>query len=102
MVEEFLMMWLVDLLVDIPVWVDIHHFLDHPILYCTCHCQSLVDQSSGHIVLAMMEVDLLVRGILGIQEHLVDLLHILHVLVGVVLGDMRVDSLVLVDHPFLK
>lgn len=101
MVEEFLMMKLVDLLVDIPVSVDIHHF--HPILYCTCHFQSLVDQCSGHIVLAMLVEDLLVLGSCYIQEHLVHLvdLHILHVLVGVVPGGMRGDNLVRVDRPFL-
>lgn len=101
MVEEFLMMKLVDLLVDIPVLVDIHHFL--PNLYCTCHFQSLVDQCSGHIVLAMLVEDLLVLGSCYIQEHLVHLvdLHILHVLVGVVPGGMRGDNLVRVDRPFL-
>ena len=96
MVEAFLMMKLVDLLEDIPVSVDIHHF--HPILYCTCHFQSLVDQCSGHIVLAMLVEDLLVLGSCYIQ---VDL-HILHVLVGVVPGGMQGDNLVRVDHPFLK
>ena len=98
MVEAFLMMKLVDLLEDIPVSVDIHHF--HPILCCTCHFQSLVDQCSGHIVLAMLVEDLLVLGSCYIQ---VDL-HILHVLVAVVPGGggMQGDNLVRVDHPFLK
>jgi len=99
MVEEFLMMLLVDLLVEIPVLEDIHHF--HPILYCTCHFQSLVDQIPGHIVLARLVEDLLVLGSCYIQEHLVDLLHILHVLVGAVLGGMREDNPVQVDRPFL-
>ena len=98
MVEAFLMMKLVDLLEDIPVSVDIHHF--HPILYCTCHFQSLVDQCSGHIVLAMLVEDLLVLGSCYIQKHLVHLvdLHILHVLVGVVPEGMQGDNLVWVDH----
>ena len=99
MVVEFLRMLLVDLLVDIQVWVDIHF---HPILCCTCHCQSLVDQNFGHIVLAMLEVVLLVLDSCCTQAHLVARRHILHVLAGVVLVGMRGDSLVQVDHPFLK
>jgi len=99
MVVEFLMTLLVDLLEDIRVLEDIHF---HPILCCTYHCQSLVDQNFGHTGPAKMVVE--VPHVLGNyckQGRLVDHHILLHVQVGVVLVGRKGDILVRVDHPFL-
>lgn len=99
MVVEFLMTLLVDLLGDIRVLEDIH---SHPILCCTYHCQSLVDQNFGHTGPAKMVVEVPhVPGNYCKQGRLVDHHILLHVQVGVVLVGRKGDILVRVDHPFL-
>ena len=97
-VVEFLKRWSGDLPEDILALVDIHC---HSIHGCTYHFQSLVAQSSDHIVHAMMVEVLLGPDSCYTQVFQEALLHNPHVLEVSEMGDMKGGSLDQVAHPCL-